>query len=290
MKILVTGATGFIGSYVVNLLVELGYQVIATSRKAEKAKMSDWYGKVIYLPLDIDEIDFSEDYFSFFHEPDCAIHLAWSGLPNYKSLVHIEKNLMPNYFFIKNLIENGLRQILVAGTCFEYGMQNGCLSEGMTTNPDNAYALAKDSLRRYVAELSKYNSFIFQWTRLFYMYGKGQNSKSIIPLLDTALEKGDAYFNMSGGEQIRDYLHIKEVAKNIVNIATQKEIDGVINCCSGKPISIRNLVERRLKEKNKNINLELGYYPYPDYEPFAFWGDVEKLNKIKNNARSNSGI
>ncbi|GAI93187.1 unnamed protein product [marine sediment metagenome] len=87
---------------------------------------------------------------------------------------------------------------------------------------------------------------------------------------------------MSGGEQLRDYLPVEKVAEHIVKISMQDKIGGIINCCSGKPISIGKLVENYLAEKNKNIELNLDYYPYPDYEPMAFWGDSTKLNKVIN--------
>ena len=112
------------------------------------------------------------------------------------------------------------------------------------------------------------------------MYGKGQNPKSIIPQLELALENNDETFNISGGEQLRDYLPVKKVAEYIVKISLQNKINGIINCCSGEPISIRKLVENYLKLRNKKIKLNLGYYPYPDYVPMAFWGDNTKLKSI----------
>jgi dTDP-6-deoxy-L-talose 4-dehydrogenase (NAD+) len=112
------------------------------------------------------------------------------------------------------------------------------------------------------------------------MYGKGQSPNSILSQLEAAIENGDKVFNMSGGEQIRDYLPVEKVAEYIVRISLQDKVSGVINCCSGKPISIRKLVEDYLKEKNKKIELNLGHYPYPDYEPMAFWGDNYKLKQI----------
>ena len=142
------------------------------------------------------------------------------------------------------------------------------------------YALAKDCLRKFLEQLKKNIDFDLKWIRLFYMYGKGQNSNSILSQLETALEKKDKVFNMSGGEQLRDYLPVEKVAEYIVKISVQDKITGIINCCSGKPISIRELVVNYLAEKNKNIALNLGYYPYPKYEPMAFWGVNHKLREI----------
>lgn len=282
MKILVTGATGFIGNNLINELVQNeSYEIIATSRDENKAKKFDWFGKVKYISYDL-ESSRDDNLYDLFNKPDKVIHLAWDGLPNYNDLIHIEKNLYNHYRFIKNMISNGLNNITITGTCFEYGMQNGCLSEEMIVKPSNSYAIAKDTLRKFVVELNKNFDFDYKWVRLFYMYGKGQSEKSLMALLDKAIENGDKEFNMSGGEQLRDFLHISNVAENIVSIATQTTYNNqVINCCSGKPISVRNLVENYLKEKKYTLKLNLGFYSYPNYEPLAFWGDNIKLERIK---------
>jgi len=280
MKILVTGATGFIGNYVVNDLLKLrNHDIIATSIDPPKrAKEFEWYNDVYYITCDLNEID--KNYFSFFKEPDVLIHLSWQGLPNFKELYHFERNVPTNYNFIKKMVQNEEININCIGTCLEYGMKEGCLSEDLITNPITAYGLAKDTLRKYIQELNKKKKFSFKWIRLFYMYGKGQTPKSILPQLDLALYNGENVFNMSGGEQIRDYLPVEKVAEYINKISLQNKITGIVNCCSGKPISINELVETHLKKRNKSIKLNLGYYNYPDYVPMAFWGDTKKLSTI----------
>ncbi len=85
---------------------------------------------------------------------------------------------------------------------------------------------------------------------------------------------------MSAGEQLRDYLPVEKVAEIIVKTSLQNETTGIINCCSGKPVSIKKMVEDYLAKNNYPINLNLGYYPYNDYEPLEFWGSTEKLKKI----------
>ena len=277
MKVLVTGVTGFIGSYVVKELLKRQRHVIATSRNLDKARSYEWFSQVEYISCDLN-VD-QKNFFHFFQQPNLLIHLAWEGLPNYKDLFHLEKNLFSNYRFLKNMIEHGLKSLVVTGTCFEYGMQSGALSEDMETKPDNPYGLAKDTFRKFLEQLQKKIKFEFKWVRLFYMYGKGQSPKAILSELDRAFENGETTFKMSGGEQLRDYLPVEKVAEYIVKIAMQNKEHGIINCCSGTPISIRKLVEDYLEKKQKSIHLKLGYYPYPDYEPMAFWGDIEKLKK-----------
>ena len=91
-------------------------------------------------------------------------------------------------------------------------------------------------------------------------------------MLKDAVMRGDKTFNMSGGEQLRDYLNVMEVASQLVLIALSQENAGAINICSGNAISIRRLVEQWVEQNGWNIELNFGYYPYPDYEPMAFWG------------------
>lgn len=271
-KILVTGATGFIGQYVVANLRQRGIDVVATSTGKGNNAHS----------FDLNSFNNEIDYWEYFGKPDSIIHLAWQGLPNYKALFHFETNLPLHYAFLKNIIAHGCKNVTVTGTCFEYGMREGKLSEDMVADPHNPYALAKDCLRKFLVELQKTDPFIFKWVRLFYMYGKGQNPKSLFSQLDAALEKGETDFNMSGGEQVRDYLPVAIVADYICQVALQDKITGIINCCSGKPVTVKSMVEDYLINKGKSIRLNLGYYPYPDYEPMSFWGDNSKLQAILN--------
>ena len=283
MKVLVTGATGFIGNYVVKELLKHNHLVIASSANASKAQQAEWYEDVSYRPFDLANFDDSLNYYDFFDQPDLMIHLAWEGLPNYKSSFHEEINLPRHFAFLTNLIVNGLPDLTVTGTCFEYGMQEGCLNESMPTFPSNSYGRAKDNLRNELQLLELNIPFVFKWVRLFYMYGKGQNPNSLLSQLDTALENGDTVFNMSGGEQVRDFLPVETVAENIVKIALQKKVTGVINCCSGEPVTVKTFVENYLAKRDTKITLNLGFYPYPDYEPMRFWGDITKLKKIIDN-------
>jgi nucleoside-diphosphate-sugar epimerase len=288
MKILVTGATGFIGNHLIReLLKNSSNQVVATSRSANKAKRFDWFPKVKHIEYDFNN-NIDKDLHSFFDKPDQLIHLAWDGLSNYKDLVHIEKILFDHYRFVKSMVVGGLKDVVITGTCFEYGMITGCLSEDLDTKPSNPYAVAKDTLRKFIIELQKKNSFTYKWIRLFYVYGEGQSRTSLMFLLDKAIQNKDKEFNMSGGEQLRDFMTIDEMVKNIDLIASQNiYINQPINCCSGKSISIKNLVESHLEEKKFNIKLNLGFYPYPDYEPMEFWGSNLILNKIKKKVSDN---
>jgi nucleoside-diphosphate-sugar epimerase len=281
-KILVTGATGFIGNYVVSELLKQRFQVIATSSNAENAQQKSWIHHVTYIPFDFRKFDEHFDYYSFFGTPDLVIHLAWEGLPNYNEAFHREENYPRHFRFLENLILHGLKDVTITGTCFEYGMKTGRLVETMLPQPANSYAAAKDALRKDVEVLAASKNIAFKWIRLFYMYGRGQNPKSLFAQLDKAINEKAASFNMSPGEQVRDFLPVEEVAAHIVSIASQKKVTGIINCCSNRPVTVKEFVKEYLTQRGVSMNLNLGYYSYASYEPMAFWGDNNKLNLIKN--------
>jgi len=286
MRVLVTGATGFIGGYVISELIKRNIDVVASSTSIEKARQKEWFNKVTFIEHNLTSPH--DNLVQYFSNPDVLIHLAWRGLPNYKELFHIEEELMVQYSFLKQLIEEGLTNINITGTCFEYGMQEGCLNEETTiADPANSYSLAKDTLRKFLFLLKDRYRFSIKWYRLFYMYGEGQNEKSILSQLEQALESNDSSFNMSLGEQRRDYSKVEDMAKYLVDCSLQNETEGIINLSSNSPIKIKDLVNKYLTERNKSIYLNLGFYPYPDYEPFAFWGDNSKLKKIIHNYESN---
>ena len=278
MKVAVTGATGFIGRHVLAELERRSVETIALVRPSTAKPLGHSRSRVVLFDLQ----NTPPTAFELMGRPDVLIHLAWSGLPNYKSLHHFEQELPAQYRFLKGLIESGLQTLVVAGTCFEYGMQSGSLSEDIAPHPGNPYGFAKNALRCQLEYLKTTHPFQLTWARLFYLYGGGQAENSLLPQLRQAAERGDPVFNMSGGEQLRDYLNIDSVADYLVRLAIQARDVGIVNVCSGMPISIRQLIEGWIEDNGWNIKLNRGYYPYPDYEPMAFWGNRTKLDHILN--------
>lgn len=278
MKVLVTGATGFVGRHLVAALLARGCVVRAVARNAETARGMPWINNVEFVAADIhaDDLDIA----ALTEGVDALVHLAWPGLPNYRALFHFEHNLMADYRFIKRAVEAGVKQVLVTGTCFEYGMQSGPLSENTEPRPSNPYGLAKHTLHLFLQSLQQEHPFTLQWARLFYLHGEGQNPNSLLAALDRAVDAGEASFNMSAGEQLRDFLPIETAAGYLAAILHQRDFSGVINCASGQPVAVRSLVEQRLRERGKSIELNLGHYPYPTHEPLAFWALTERLQQL----------
>lgn len=279
MRVLVTGASGFIGDYVLNYLVQnTNCDVVATSRCMESVREKSWFSKVKYFEADL--YNKQKNYFNFFCKPDMLIHLAWSNLPNYSEGFHITENLVNDLIFLDNIMDNGLKQLVVTGTCLEYGFQEGELLETAPTFPQNPYALAKDALRKYLEFRTNDRSVRFLWLRLFYMFGAGQSPVSLVSQLDAALRSKSEYFNMSGGEQVRDYLPVESVAEFIVKCSLNLRAEGIINIASGSPVKLVDFIRNYLNSKGLDIKLNLGFYPYSEYEPMSFWGNNEKLKSL----------
>jgi dTDP-6-deoxy-L-talose 4-dehydrogenase (NAD+) len=262
MKFLVSGASGFLGSHVCALLESQGHQLFPCSHETRAG----------YLELDLDQLD----KFDFPENTERLIHLAWEGLPNYKSSFHITRNLPRQVRFIELALQNGVKDITVAGTCFEYGMQEGCLKEDIPVRPANYYALAKHQLYQAAKMLCNEYGAHLKWGRFFYMFGETQNPKSLYPQFLAAVKKGDSRFPMSGGLQVRDYLPVEEACGKFVQLAVSST-QGIYNICSGEGVDLRTFIENQKLLLEADIELDLGHYPYPDWEPFRFWGSNEKF-------------
>lgn len=276
MRIAVTGASGFIGQHVLAELTDQGIETVAVTR--DRARLACFQDRVRIVELDLAQPP--ADAYEKMGRPEVLLHLAWDGLPNYRSLHHFEVELPGQFRFLKGLLEAGLPSLVVAGTCFEYGMQSGPLSEACPTRPSNPYGYAKDSLRIQLEFFRAAHSFTLTWARLFYLFGTGQTPNSLFPKLQVAAASGDEFFAMSGGEQLRDYLPVSEAARCLVQLGRKRGDFGTVNICSGVPVSIRSLVECWIQEHGWKIRPALGRFPYPDYEPMAFWGERRYLDTL----------
>ncbi|RYG62343.1 MAG: NAD(P)-dependent oxidoreductase [Alphaproteobacteria bacterium] len=276
MRVAVTGAGGFVGRHVVAALADIpDVELMLVGR--DTSKLAGMPGRHVALDVTAEP---TADVFEQLGQPDRLIHLAWGGLTDFKSDSHVTDELPKHLRFLTALVEQGLEELTVTGTCLEYGLQEGALHEDLPTAPVTAYAEAKDKLHKALVALQAEVPFTLKWLRPFYMWGEGQNPKSFFSLLDAALERGDARFDMSGGEQVRDFLPVEYMGLLIAVAAMQDTIDGAINVGRGEGRTLRELAEERIAEHGSDMVLNLGVYPYPDYEPMRFWADMGKFNRI----------
>ena len=253
MKVLVTGATGFVGRHVVSALLAKGHSVIAVARDADKARSLPWFAQVEFISCDLHR-DFRRALF-LRPQPAALIHLAWPGLPNYRDFFHVGRNLPGDLAFLEAAVDAGVLQIMVAGTCLEYGLQHGPLTEQADTAPITAYGFAKDALRKSLQFLQERKPFTLQWMRLFYMYGEGQNPNSLLAQLDRAIDEDAPFFNMSAGDQLRDYLPIhKAAAISCARLTTRHRATASLTAVVGNryrfSIWFRNVAKRDRAKSN----------------------------------------
>lgn len=273
-KVAVTGASGFVGRHVLQSLSARTVDVTATFNRQSPDSHSD----VQWVKLDLGNPP--EEAFSALGEPDIVIHLAWSELSNYRSDTHLRDELQRQKRFLSSLIDGGLENLVITGTCFEYGLKEGELTETLEPAPHLPYPQAKDALRREIEAQSAAKAVTFSWLRLFYLFGDGQPERTLYSQFQRAVQDKQPSFDMSPGDQQRDYLHVRVVAEIICDLALQKRDLGIVNICSGEPVTVRSLVEGWRDQMGSDIALNLGHYPYPDWEPTAFWGSPVKLRSL----------
>lgn len=271
MKVLVTGAGGYIGRHVVKYLLDNNIEAIANDFNDERLDK-----RAIINTTNIFEVD---NPYKVLGEPDVCIHLAWKDGFVHNSNAHMEY-LSDHYKFIDKMLSSGLKQIVVMGSMHEVGYYEGAIDENTPCNPLSLYGIAKDSLRRSSKMLAEKYGALWQWIRAYYIFGDDKYASSIFAKLQQAASDGKKTFPFTTGKNKYDFIHIEKLAEMISQVALQKEVTGVINCCSGKPVSLAEQVEWYIKENKLDIKLEYGVFPDRAYDSPAVWGNSEKIEKI----------
>lgn len=272
-KILVTGANGYIGRHVVKKLLDKGISVIAcdvnTSEVDERAERKT---------LDLFNLPAGNVYEQL-GSPDVSLHMAWRNGFVHNSPTQMG-DLSAHYRFLTAMMEGGLKHVAVMGSMHEVGYWEGAIDENTPCNPLSMYAIAKDALRRAMTVYCKQNGVILQWIRGFYILGDDKHNNSIFTKLLKAAEEGKKTFPFTTGKNKYDFMNVDELAGQIAAVVTQDNVNGVINCCTGKPMSLAERVEKFIEEHNLDIKLEYGAFPDRPYDSPCIYGDATKINKI----------
>ncbi len=273
-RILVTGANGYLGRHVVEYLLDAGCEVLVADIR---------YDGVDERAIKVEESIFSNEpgLYERLGKPDACVHMAWRDGFRHNSPAHME-DLSKHYTFVRNMFEGGLKQIAIMGSMHEVGYWEGAVDENTPTNPMSLYGVAKDALRRAVLMMEKeYEGVMVQWLRGYYITGDDKLNNSIFAKLMQAEEEGKEKFPFTSGKNKYDFIDIKEMAADIGCAIMQKQIGGIINCCSGEPVSLADKVESFIVERGYKIRLEYGAFPDRPYDSPAIWGDATKIKEIR---------
>lgn len=272
MKILVTGANGYIGSKVAKELCDLGNEVVATDmnnanidKRAEFIK-ADIFGN-------------RSDWFSFFGKPDVCLHLAWRDGFVHDSPKHMG-DLSSHYRFLCSLIDGGLKQIACMGTMHEIGYYKGCVDENTPCNPLSMYGVAKNALRKSLELYCNEKGCKYQWLRAYYIYGNDDFGHSIFVKIRQVSKDGKKTFPLNSGKNKYDFIFVEDLARQISYAVSQDKVLGIINVCTGKPVSLGEEVEWYVKKNKLDIKFEYGKFPDRAYDSPCIYGDNKKILQI----------
>lgn len=273
MKILVTGANGYLGQGIVKQLLNDGQEVIAADFTANNI---DSRAKV----MECDLFSVTNPY-EYFGEPDVLLHLAWRNGFVHNALSHIE-DLPYHYKFLKAFFDAGVSQVAVLGTMHEVGFFEGSINENTPTNPQSLYGIAKDALRNAVKVMANGTNTVVQWVRGYYIVGNSQFGCSIFSKITAAEKEGKTEFPFTTGQNQWDFVDYPDFCNQVAKIVQQKDVTGIINACSGHPEKLADRVERFIKENNYKIKLAYGTFPDRPYDSKAVWGSDAKISQILN--------
>jgi len=274
LKILVTGANGYLGQGIVRSILNNGHCVVATDFNTQF--VDERAERIVCNLFEVDNP------YSFFGEPDVLLHLAWrDGFVHYSS-AHID-DLPKHYAFIKKMVDGGIQQVAVMGSMHEIGFFEGSINESTPCHPTTPYGIGKNALRDLTQMICKQKNIVFQWLRGYYIVGNSKFGSSIFSKITAAVDEGKTEFPFTLGQNQYDFIDYPDFCAQVAAVVGQKNEQGIINICSGKPEKLADRVERFIKENDYRIKLQYGAFPDRPYDSKAIWGNDTKIRKIMEN-------
>ncbi|WP_194948330.1 NAD-dependent epimerase/dehydratase family protein [Actinomyces trachealis] len=271
-SVLVTGAGGYIGRHVVMALLERGLTV-----KALDLRLDGVDPRAERLSVNLFSGD--ADIYEQMGRPDVVVHMAWRDGFKHNSPAHVD-DLAKHYHLIENLYAGGLKHLAVMGTMHEVGYWEGAITEDSPCKPASLYGISKNALRGIAELAASQNGAILQWIRAYYIVGDDTFGNSIFSKLLAAAEEGKKTFPFTTGKNQYDFISVDGLAAQIAAIVDQDAVTGVINACTGEPMTLAQRVEDYIKEHDLDICLEYGAFPDRPYDSPGAWGDATKIRTI----------
>lgn len=269
-KLLVTGATGFVGRQVCANLLQLGFSLRITCRNLP-ARIEGNQNIEFVLVDDLFSLK-KEQYQSLVKDIDTLVHIAWFTEPGiYLSSPLNMRCLQGTLELAEAFTSEGGRRFIGVGTCFEYDTSFGFLKVTTPLKPDSLYAACKIAAFSALSQYFLATNVEFAWGRLFYLYGEGENEKRLAPYLQGQLQRG-VPAHLSHGNQIRDFLDVAQAGSQLTQLAIGNEC-GAFNICSGIPVTVRQFAESIADVFARRDLLIFGSLPERENDPSVIFGE-----------------
>lgn len=277
MRIVVTGATSFIGKRFVLTVLEKGWDVVAVVRKnSEKALKLKNVTNLQIVELNMDE------YYQIgvlTEKCDCFVHFAWNGTrgDGRNNQVMQENNYKNSMVAIESMLDIGCKRIITAGSQAEYGGCEGEITEEIECVPSTAYGIYKLKVFEMTKQLCEKRNVTYIEPRIFSLYGPGDYEKTLIMNLIDKMKK-NASCDLTQCIQMWDFLYLDDAVKAIINLCEQECTSGAYNLGSGDVRKLKAYVEEVKKILHSSSQINYGAVPYPETGMVSI---VPSINKIK---------
>ncbi len=275
MKVVVTGASGFLGCYVLKALIRQGHEVVALSRRSHALEVNlSWIQVDLQDSHKLRSVLMSE-------KPEGLIHLAWQNdyANRWESFDNLQ-SCITTIRILQDFANAGGRRAILAGSCAEYDWRSGiCVEDQTPISPWSVYGKCKDLTRQIAQDFCMKNGIELTWARIFFAYGYGEHAQRLIPYVIRQLIRKEVV-KCTHGNQFRDFIHAEDVALAIARLLKSRAAQGTFNIGTGLPLRIRDIVDFCVSRIGSVEPIEFGAIPSLENDPSLLIADISKLKAL----------